>query len=375
MSKTIIVAGASSGWGHMQAANNINQALSRLEPGWRVESINVFDYFPRGLKLILDDGWRLASKHIDLIYDGLYCRAVSWRCTKQLANVLVRSAARSIARRFEQSDVSVFIATHSMAALVGSLLKPRLGCKLCVAATDFVLHPMQVFPNVDFFYLPPVYRQVSNGRAGLGGLEQKVRLTGIPIAPEFAVRKNKAVLRERFGLSGDLYTILVSFGGTGLRGERHIHLYEQLLSYGLPVQFLVLTGHNQRFAAAMRDRYTGSKYESRIKIHNFLSDVGDFYAAADLYIGKAGGLSISEALAAGLPIVIIDSLPGQETFNIEMISSRHLGHRITNQVDLISLVNSYLCDGLNSSLKTNLDTYARPDSSMSVAKHIFALTA
>jgi processive 1,2-diacylglycerol beta-glucosyltransferase len=375
MKKKIIIAGASFGWGHMQAANNINKALSCLEQGWHIESINIFDYLPLGLKPVLSDGWRFASasKYFDRLYNEFYRYTVSRASTRRIVETLVKSTAQQIAQDFECSEISVFIATHSIAALIGSILKPQLKYKLCVAATDFVLHPMQTFPNVDFFYLPPRHRQFASANFGPECLEEKAQLTGIPIAPEFALRKDKEILRRLFGLSPNLCTTLVSFGGTGLRAERHINLFDSLLNYGLPLQFLVLAGQNRRFATLILNRYKNSKYRERIKVYNYLNDVSDFYAVADLFIGKAGGLTLSEALASGLPIIIIDALPGQEIFNMEVLSSNNVGHCTDNLTDLINLIKQLLLNDLASSVKSKLHGWARPHSSFDVAKHVIGL--
>jgi processive 1,2-diacylglycerol beta-glucosyltransferase len=374
MKKTIIIASASSGWGHVQAANNIDKALSSLGQGWHIEDVNIFDYLPSAIRLVFNDGWRIASKHSDWFYNEFYRYSVSKRSVRQLTEKLVGSAVQRLARNFEHSEVSVFIATHSIAAMVGSLLKPYLEYKLCVAATDFVLHPMQVFPNVDFFYLPPVYHKVVTAQYDLECIDKKIQHTGIPIAPEFALYKDKEVLRKQFGLSANLYTVLFSFGGTGLRADKHINLFENLLKLDLPLQFLVLAGQNYHFAEAMRNKYENSKFKDRVKVYNYLGDVSDFYAAADLFIGKAGGLTLSEALASGLPIIIIDALPGQEAFNVEVLSSNNLGHSIGCLSDLAELISSFLSGRLGSSLRNDLHFLARPHSSLDVAKHIMCLT-
>jgi processive 1,2-diacylglycerol beta-glucosyltransferase len=373
MKKTIIIAGASCGWGHMQAAHNINKAVSCLRQDWHVETINIHEYLPRSLRFALNNGWRFASSHLDGLYEEFYRYSVTNVNTKHLVGRLVRTSSQRVFENFRDHDIGVFIATHSIAASVGSLLKSRFQYKLCVAATDFVLHSMQIFPNVDFFYLPPMYRQVMDMTSTSENIEKKAQHTGIPIAPEFALHKDKETLRRRFGLSTDLSTILVSFGGTGLRAEKHIELFGNLLDLGLPLQFIVLAGQNHRFATAMRERYGNNKYRDRFKIYNYLDDVSDFYGVADLFIGKAGGLTISEALAAGLPIIIVDALPGQETFNVEVISSNKLGCYVSNLKDLVSEIKDFLYQGMTSSLEKNMDKFARPHSSMNVARHIAGL--
>lgn len=373
MRKTILIVGASVGWGHMQAAVNVANALSRERRDFCIRVIDIFDYLPPSLRVIYKDGWQFASCHLKWLYGRFYRRSMSRASSRRVMGILVQAAAHRFARDFDHSEISVYVATQGVAASVGSLLKEVYHWKFCVVATDFVLHSLQVFPNVDYYYLPPGC-QMSVDPSTAEGLRESARTTGIPIAPEFGLKKDREALRQQFGLSRDLATVLVSFGGAGLRAERHVSLFEILLNLGLPLQFIVLAGRNARFAGAMRRRYGNSKHKDRIKVFDYLNDVSGLYGAADFFMGKAGGLTVSEALASSLPMVIIDTLPGQEDFNAQVISSHGLGHQIRNQTQLAEWINSFLLSETSTASKCNINGFARPDSSMEIARHIAALT-
>ena len=51
----------------------------------------------------------------------------------------------------------------------------------------------------------------------------------------------------------------------------------------------------------------------------------ELMAVSDVMITKPGGLSISEALVIGLPLVFFNAIPGQETNNIKVLNEYGVG--------------------------------------------------
>lgn len=368
MTKTIIIAGSSLGFGHTKAAHNLTEAILQTECDWQVEVLDLFDFLPKSVSVLTQKSWRFASTNVTGLYSRLYDNSVN----HPVAQLAVGMLAHSVTKRIVQSlghPPDVFVATHSFAVPVGSRLKELFNCKLCVVTTDFVLHQMHVFPNVDFLCVPPAYEcnanvdELSNRGAVID--------TGIPIATDFATHKDSKELRDKFDLSHNLATVLFSFGGSGLGADRHIELFSQLLDAGLPIQFLVLAGQNTRFANAVRQRYCTSKFKHRIKVYDFVDSVSEFYAVADIFVGKAGGLSISEALAVGLPILIIDLLPGQEEYNLKVLRSNGAASYVPNIGQLqgqIELLLNRVCG-----TGKTLHDLARPLSSHTVANRVASL--
>ena len=60
-------------------------------------------------------------------------------------------------------------------------------------------------------------------------------------------------------------------------------------------------------------------------IDGFVSDMPDYMAAADILVTKAGPGTISEALNAGLPLVLYSRLPGQEEGNVTYVVEEAAG--------------------------------------------------
>ncbi len=64
--------------------------------------------------------------------------------------------------------------------------------------------------------------------------------------------------------------------------------------------------------------------------------------AADCILSKAGGLIVSEALACGLPLILIDVIPGQETGNANHVVSGNAGVLAGDPIEVLETVRHWL---------------------------------
>ncbi len=169
------------------------------------------------------------------------------------------------------------------------------------------------------------------------GMERgRVITTGIPVHPEFgAPRADIASLRHKLGWRTDLPVLLLLGGGAGV-GKLDV-LAQAIDSARLPLQIAVVAGTNQALAEQLRS------YSWNIPAHVYeFVPLADLMHAADIVATKAGGLTISEALAAGKPLLIHGDPPGQEEGNLRYIQSHGAGHWTPNADDLVQQVARWL---------------------------------
>ncbi len=150
--------------------------------------------------------------------------------------------------------------------------------------------------------------------------EQVFQAEGMILKPSFYRRLggDRRLERERLGLDPDLPTALVMFGGYG--SSSAIKIVDRLERSGLPVQSIVLCGHN----AKLREALSGRKGCHAVGYTNM---VPDYMRLADFFIGKPGPGSLSEALHLGLPAIVecnMRTMP-QERYNVEWLVERSLG--------------------------------------------------
>lgn len=369
MAKSIIIAGGSSGFGHIQAAENIKNSIVKIGYSSEIEMINIFDFLSFYMRFLLENIWEFSSKYMKSIYRLSHSTIINNNCFSELLKKHFVKVANRVEHFLNEKEISAFIATHPVAAAVGAVLKRKYNFLLCVAPTDFIVHNFYFYPEVDFYYVPPeckVLRSIPYAE----NLHTKFITTGIPISPDFWIEKERTGILKELGFSQDLFTILISFGATGLNGDKHINMFKTLINESHPMQFIIISGKNQLFhnkLQSIRSKYSDAH---KTKIFQFVNNIADIMAAADVFIGKAGGLSLSEALAEELPIGILESLPGQEDYNVDYIIRNNAGIYIENLSELTGWISDLASQNILMEWKKRARMLGRPLSSQKIATHI-----
>ena len=83
----------------------------------------------------------------------------------------------------------------------------------------------------------------------------------------------------------------------------------------VPVQLAVITGGD----ADLYARLSRIAWRKPVALFDYLPDIAPLLQIADCVISKAGGLVVAEALACGLPLLLVDALPGQEQGNRQYV--------------------------------------------------------
>src|SRR5436853_4351206 len=140
------------------------------------------------------------------------------------------------------------------------------------------------------------------------------------------------------------------------------------------VQAVFVAGKNAALRGRLTQRAAGQ--EARIKVHGFTDRVHVFLEAADLYVGKAGGLTSSEAMARGVPVIAVRPIPGQEERNCDFMQEAGAGVRVHDLFDLRVKLEHFLANPADlERMKANARAVGRPDSAFRVASSVLrALT-
>jgi 1,2-diacylglycerol 3-beta-galactosyltransferase len=75
----------------------------------------------------------------------------------------------------------------------------------------------------------------------------------------------------------------------------------------------------------MYHEFVQTEWHGAVHYYNFVDDLPNLMRAADLIICKAGGLIVTEALAVGLPLLLVDVTPGQEEGNAQHVVAKGAG--------------------------------------------------
>ncbi|EKU71889.1 glycosyltransferase [Selenomonas sp. F0473] len=307
----ILILTASIGSGHTRAAEAIHAALA-ARAGDTVR-VSVVDFMARDVSPIhylMKRIYLMMLRFVPNLYDVFFRvagRASSGGIVRSaFARVMVRTAGR-LMRAYEPDLV---VATHPFPEGAAALWRARHGGSFLLAAllTDYALHQIWLSRGVDHYFVAT--EAMAERMTALGFEPAAVHVTGIPIAPAER-RTDRAAAKERAEIPSELHAILLMGGGLGLGDiERTL---EELESVEERLAVLVVAGHNTALAAYARRAAAHARHV--IRVWDYTSEICLLMRAADLLITKPGALTISEAFAAGLPLLLHDPIPGPETEN------------------------------------------------------------
>jgi processive 1,2-diacylglycerol beta-glucosyltransferase len=105
-----------------------------------------------------------------------------------------------------------------------------------------------------------------------------------------------------------------------------------------------------------------------LHVVGYTTDMDEYMAAADLLVGKPGGLTSSEALARGLALVIVHPIPGQEERNADHLLEAGTAIRCNNLPALAWKIDRLLADpGRLATMRENARRLARPHAARDIA--------
>jgi 1,2-diacylglycerol 3-beta-galactosyltransferase len=167
----------------------------------------------------------------------------------------------------------------------------------------------------------------------------RIRVTGLPVNPALAeAPPSKAKTRAALGWDPDLFTVL-AVGSKRVEGlERFVQVLNT--TEGFACQIVAVAGGNDELYEAWQQ----TDWHVPAFVYNFVKDMPDFLHAADCVITKAGGLIVSESLACGLPLFLMQVIPGQETGNAQLVVHEGAGDRTPEPINLAEGMARWLAD-------------------------------
>jgi 1,2-diacylglycerol 3-beta-galactosyltransferase len=221
----------------------------------------------------------------------------------------------------DRTRPDVIINTHPLAngPLAGAL--DQLGRRIPVLASVSELvsvHASWVEPRVRCYNTASdeSYQAV----VGWGAMPETVRCYGLPVDERFAdISRDPAELRAEIGLDLDRITALLIGGGEGAGGLEAI--VRSIQETTLDLQLIVVCGRNE----ALRARLEGSRLRTPAYICGFVQTVPELMRAADVVVTKGGPQTIAEALVVGRPVILTQTIPGQEEGNGDFVRRHGVG--------------------------------------------------
>lgn len=312
-SPRVLILSAAVGAGHVRAAEALDAAFASSTFPGEAHHVDVLRFTNRAFRTLYARGYiELVNKAPDLL-GWLYDRFdVPWKSSRLQQGFETLNLGPFV-RLLTHLKPDWALCTHFLPAGIIAWLrrKDRLTLPQAIAVTDLDVHAFWLMQEVEHYFVAREEAKVYLEQAGIP--PDRISVSGIPIHPVFSLRRDKSAMRGLHGLDKDLPTVLVSVGGFGL--DIAPKILEKLLAVRIPIQIVAVAGESAD-ARARLERVAGvAPRTHRVQVLGFTTAMDELMAAADLLVGKAGGLTSSEALARELPLLIINPIPGQEERN------------------------------------------------------------
>jgi processive 1,2-diacylglycerol beta-glucosyltransferase len=250
------------------------------------------------------------------------------------------------------------LCTHFLPAEILLHLRRKDGLRvpIGVVVTDLDAHALWLYRGVDWYFVAREETRAHLARLGIPA--ETIHVTGIPVNPAFAVPRPRREVRAALGLDPDLTTILVVAGGFGVGPVETI--VREVRAVRGRVQVVAVCGRNQRLERRLQALPAGEG--APLRVVGFTREMSEWMAAADLFVGKAGGLSSAEALARGLVLVIVNPIPGQEERNADHFLEEGAAIRCNTLATLSWKISALLEDAPRlEAMRASVRRIARPD--------------
>lgn len=325
MKPRILVLYASIGGGHKSAARALEQTFA-LRGVTDVSVRDIFEFGGELLRKAVVGGYETTSERAPFLWKMFYESGdVSDPKRAKFKNQLRGQAQRplfvlTLDKFVREYAPDIIIGTHFMPLEILLPLKRKgdLTAPMYEVITDFMVSSDWIQNGVDAYFVASEFtRDAMIARRVEAEL---IQVTGIPVKPDLAVPKDRSTARERVGLTGGHIVTLL---GGGIQSNRIRRVTEELLSTALHGTLVVAAGRNQELLDELQDVQNGANLNV-LKL-GFVDYLDDLVAASDVVITKAGGLTVSEILARGTPMIIIDPIPGQEEWNADFVAGSGAG--------------------------------------------------
>ena len=351
--------------GHFQAARAIEQAIRIEHPEAEILTIDSFQYLNPILARMVDRLYLSVIQKLPELWDHLYDNPEVVEQTDWLRRLLHRYDSPRLEALLREFQPEVIACTQAFpCGLVADYKKQRnIHTPLVGVITDFLPHAYWLHELVDAYVVASeesrqwlIDRRVET---------QRVHTFGIPIDPVFAESPSVQLIRRRLQLADGIPTILLMGGGQGLGPM--LEAVKALDSVRRPLQILVVTGTNEKLYHRLITMVPRLKHT--VQIFGHVEFISDLMSVASFIITKPGGLTTSEALAKGLPIVVLNPIPGQEVKNAHFLTRAGVATEAASPEELPQVVATLLSDSpLLESMRSHAGRLGKPRSALESAQ-------
>jgi processive 1,2-diacylglycerol beta-glucosyltransferase len=314
----ILVLSVSAGAGHVRAAEAVKASAQKWFNNVEVVHVDVMELVSKLFRKIYAESYISIVESHPALWGYMYDKTDQEKADSVMSKIRIaieRLNTHKLSELLEDVNPDHVICTHFLPAQLlsrkkrkGSFSKP-----VWVVVTDFDVHGLWIHDHIDGYFA--ANEEVAWRMAARGIPKSVIHVTGIPIMPVFGEPKERNICAAEFGLDPLKKTFIMMSGGAGVGGIET--LAEDLLKLPHDFQLIGLAGRNE--VLLKRLQVISLRLPGRLYPVPFTKVIERLMAASDVAITKPGGLTTSECLAVGLPMIVVSPIPGQEERNADFL--------------------------------------------------------
>jgi len=315
MGKRVLILSASVGSGHVKAADALARVIRSRPDVDEVLSDDSLDHTNVLHKQFYSTLYKKLSALLPEFLGWWYETSDDPWVADKSRLALDLPQALPLMNLVKEFKPDIILCTHFMPAGVISWLisNGKLDARLGIVITDFHFHAFWITRAFNWYFVAQEEDKIHMEALGLPA--DRIEVTGIPVEPEFSLPVDTNAVLERHGLQPGRPTLLVAGGALGLSPSTAV--VRQLLQLDRDFQAIIVCGKNEEMQAEIVALVRNRPNDFRVL--GFTKEMSQFMAAASILLSKPGGMTTAEALARGLPMMILDPIGGQEERNADVL--------------------------------------------------------
>lgn len=304
----VLILSCNTGGGHNTAAKALYGEFEKRGIDVRIK--DAMDFVPKPKRDIVEKGHGFLYRHAPKMFGKAYEKTEQMDKHAALYFDYAQHAlsASKYIRRYRYDTV---ICVHEFPALMLTAARKYLGLdiELYFVATDYSFAPGLEETFMDAWFVPHGFKEVFKEK---GLPENRIAETGIPVNSACYERRRKADVRRSLCVRDDRELILIAAGSIGCGPIKEI-VEEMRRRKGSDAIIAVLCGKNR----TLLKKLSAEVKDASLIPMGFVDNVIDWLFASDVFISKAGGLSTTEAATVGIPVILMNAIPGLEIHNLD----------------------------------------------------------
>jgi processive 1,2-diacylglycerol beta-glucosyltransferase len=380
MTKLLILS-VSAGNGHVRAAQALAATAQSLAPPCTAVHTDAMAHVAGGFRKVYTDWYIQLVNRAPELWSYLHQRTDTTphhAPSQRLRRGIERLSTGALVREIRREKPDAVICTHFLPAelLMRERNRGRIDYPVWLQITDYDLHNMWLIPGMAGYLAAT--QEVAFRLRARGIPADRIHVTGIPVMPAFSEPDVPALARNtcaaELGLDPSRPVLLMASGGAGV-GDLP-SMVERVLGLGGDGNFQVIAVAGRNVEAHGKLQALAARHPGRVVAVGFTNEMHKMMAAADLVVTKPGGLTVSECLALGKPMLLISPIPGQEEHNAGFLMEEGAAWLAYDAIGLDYKVARLMADPAKlANMAARSRALGKPQAARAVLQHVLGAVA